>query len=249
MNTAQFSDQQVVVGNQQSAVSDQTTAIGDQSSATSLPLPVTSDRQPAISGQQSAISHQSPVTSDQQSTGITQLSATSYQQSLNNDQAGIVQAVGQVVQSTPVGGDDGELEVGYGGDKERVEVMGASENVPLVEIREEAEIEPEVEGWLEKLEQAGEVHLPQPVTHDDRVIVADAGAQISQDRVVLPVTLSDQKMNLKKKPEESARWLAVWIERITKIFVGKFRYREEVVVVPASHQAQRAQQETKTAGV
>jgi hypothetical protein len=230
-----ISAQQVGFDDQQSAVGNQTSVISDQQLASSNQLPVTSDQITETTDQQSAISHQP--------------SAISHQQTANIDQTGIQRAVGQVVVSAPVEGVDREPEVGYGGDKERAEVMGASENVPLVEIREEAEIEPEVEGWLEKLEQAGEVQLPQPVTHDDRVIVADAGAQISQDRVVLPVTLSDQKMNLKKKPEESAKWLAVWIERITKMFEGKFRYREEVAVAPASHQVQRAHQETKAAGV
>lgn len=220
MNSAQVSDQQGL-------------AVGDQQLAPSNQLPVTS--------------YQSPVTSDQPLIVNNQTSEIVGQQSAQNDQNGIVQAVGQVVQSTSGVSDDKGPEVSYGGDKERVEVIGASEKVPLVELGENAEIEPEVESWIEKLEQAGEVHLPQPVTHDDQVIVADAGAQITQDRVVLPVTLSGQKMNLKKKPEESARWLAVWIERITKIFSGKYRYREEVVGVPASGYAQIPQQETNKA--
>jgi hypothetical protein len=236
------SDQQVGFGDQQSVIDNQTSDIGNQQLASSNQLPVIGD-------QISDTGDQITETTDQQSAISNQPSVISDQQTAHNDLTGIQQAVGQVVVSAPVEGADREPEVGYGGDKERAEVMGASENVPLVEIREEAEIEPEVEGWLEKLEQAGEVHLPQPVTHDDRVIVADAGAQITKDRVVLPVTLSDQKVNLKKKPEESARWLAVWIERITKMFEGKFRYREEVVVAPASSQTQRPQQEIKATGV
>jgi hypothetical protein len=104
------------------------------------------------------------------------------------------------------------------GDKERIEFGGSqTEHVPLVELKDDQEIEPEVEGWLEKLEKGEDIHLPQPLTDDQgQVVMADAGAQVAQERIILPMSEAELDAGLKAKVTQSARWLAVWCQRIIK---------------------------------
>lgn len=105
-----------------------------------------------------------------------------------------------------------------GPDKERVEYGPKPvDTAPLVELKEEHEMEPEVEGWIEKLEKGEDIQIPQPVTDDDgNVMMADAGAQVQEDKIVLPMTEDELEQGLHMKVTSSARWLAEWCTKLIK---------------------------------
>ena len=74
-----------------------------------------------------------------------------------------------------------------------------------------------------------DIKLPQPVTDDDgQVIVADAGSQVVEDKIVLPMTEDELMENKTKKVNTSARWLAEWCVRLVKKWGDKVAYREGV---------------------
>jgi hypothetical protein len=106
-----------------------------------------------------------------------------------------------------------------GPDKERIDFgPRVAESAPIVEVREDHEIEPEVEKWVEKLKSGEEVQLPEPVTDDQgEIVVADASAQIIEDKIVLPISFEEMSQGKKQSVYNSGKWLAVWVERLKKI--------------------------------
>lgn len=117
-----------------------------------------------------------------------------------------------------------------GGDKERVEIGTArhefSELAGQLESQEHAEFEPEVEGWLEKVKQGHEVQLPEPVTHEGEVVVADAGKAVSDDVIVLPLTQQQVQKGTHEQVTSGARWLAEWCMRLIKMFGNQVQYKQ-----------------------
>jgi hypothetical protein len=109
----------------------------------------------------------------------------------------------------------------YAGGKEAEPVAHAAEAIPLVEIAKEAELAPEVESWMEKVEKAQDVQLTQPVIQDDSVVVAHPSAQVVDDQVILPLTMDQIESAQKHKVGESVRWLAEWCLRLTKVLHAK----------------------------
>ena len=116
-----------------------------------------------------------------------------------------------------------------GADKERVEAGPAPirpEYAPYRESREQGEFEPEVEGWLEKVEQGHEIKLPEPVTHDGEVLVQDSGTAISDDMIFLPMTHTQVERGKRKSVSSGARWLAEWCMRLIKMFGNQVQYKQ-----------------------
>ena len=108
-----------------------------------------------------------------------------------------------------------------GGGKEVEPVAHTTETIPLVEIASSAELAPEVESWMEKVEKAQDVQLSQSVMQDDAVVVAHPSAQVVSDQVILPLTLDQIESAQKHKVGESVRWLAEWCIRLTKVLHAK----------------------------
>lgn len=115
--------------------------------------------------------------------------------------------------------------------KEQVETgpVSYSESAPVVELRENEKVPENVENWMEKLEQGEEIKLPQPVTHDDHVIVSDSGNHVADDALVLPLTEKEVEEGMHKKVYNSARWLAEWCVRVAKKLHGHVVYRTQPV--------------------
>ena len=113
--------------------------------------------------------------------------------------------------------------------KEQVEIgpTSYSESAPVVELREDEKVPENVESWMEKLEHGEEINLPQPVTHDDQVIVSDSGNHVADDALVLPLTEKEVEEGLHKKVYNSARWLAEWCIRVAKKLQGQVIYRTQ----------------------
>lgn len=114
------------------------------------------------------------------------------------------------------------------GNRERGEFASlAPELTPVVELKEDHELEPEVEGWLEKLEKGEDIQLPQPVTDDQgQVVMADAGAMITEEKVVMPLTVVEMESGLKQTVNSSARWLSEWVKKIMKQMGDKAAFRQ-----------------------
>ena len=110
--------------------------------------------------------------------------------------------------------------------KERVDgVAGHQEVTPITEYTRNVDLEPEVEGWLEKLEKE-QTQLTQPVTDDKgQVILDDSAKQQFGFKVVLPLTKEEVEKGLHHKVIDSIRWLAEWCIRMIKMFGNKVAYR------------------------
>jgi hypothetical protein len=106
-------------------------------------------------------------------------------------------------------------------------VPAVPEKTPLVELYESEKIPPEVEGWMEKLEQAGEIKIPEAIKHDEQVILENAKPTTVQDTVVLPLSQSGAAVAAKKTVSDSAKWLYVWCVRLVKMLGERARWGKE----------------------
>lgn len=140
-----------------------------------------------------------------------------------------IQAVGQVVQSgvLPQANQFQGQPVSGGLQKELLLSQKAPETVPIVEVGKDRELEPEVEGWIEHLKQDDEIKLPEPIKDQQgNILMAEAPAQVVQDKLVVPMTQQGVQAGLKQSVNDSARWLSVWIGRLVKMFGDKVAYKK-----------------------
>lgn len=103
------------------------------------------------------------------------------------------------------------------------EVPGAQ----VVEVEKSAEIPPEVESWVEKV-QHHEIQAPHEVVVADKTTQQLTGNYASDPVIVLPVTQQGMQVGITKSVTESARWLVEWCTRIIKKFHGMVVYRDVV---------------------
>ena len=97
---------------------------------------------------------------------------------------------------------------------------------PIKEYTRDADLEPEVEGWLEKLEKE-DTKLQQPVVDQTtgQTVLDDSQQQKTNFKVVLPMTKDEVEKGLKHKIIDSVRWLAEWCIRMIKMFGNRVAYR------------------------
>jgi len=123
------------------------------------------------------------------------------------------------------------------GGKERVDGKPASaessgeakqEVTPVTEFTRNVDLEPEVEGWLEKVEKE-DSQLQQPVTDQTtgQVVLDDSAKQQSGFKVILPMSKDEVDKGLHHKVIDSVRWLAEWCIRMIKMFGNKVAYRRK----------------------
>lgn len=110
------------------------------------------------------------------------------------------------------------------------------ETTPIVEVHETEAIPEEVEGWLQKLNQAGDINLKNPITHDGDVLLANTEAQVVKEKLVLPLSETGVQLGLKSKVSDSARWLAEWCVRLVKMIKDGVKYAPETVNGPSDKQ-------------
>ncbi len=106
--------------------------------------------------------------------------------------------------------------------------IGRQEKTPITEYTRKVDIEPEVEGWIEKLEKE-DAQLQQPVTDDKtgQVVLDDLQKEKDKFKVILPLTKDEVEKGLHYKVVDSIRWLAEWCIRMIKIFGKKVVYRRK----------------------
>jgi len=101
------------------------------------------------------------------------------------------------------------------------EVPGAQ----VVDVEKSAEVPPEVESWMEKVEHH-EVRAPSQVVVADQTAQMPTGDYAAQPVIVLPVTQQAVQAGMKKSVKDSIRWLAEWCVKMMKKFHGLVVYRE-----------------------
>ena len=113
------------------------------------------------------------------------------------------------------------------GGKERVDTFGKQEETPITEFTRNVDLEPEVEGWLEKVEKE-DSQAPQAIKDDKgQVIMDDATQQNTGFKVVLPMTKEEVDKGLHHRVLDSVRWLAEWCIRMVQMFGNKVAYRRK----------------------
>lgn len=91
-----------------------------------------------------------------------------------------------------------------------------SEGLPQVEMPRQAEMQPPVESWMEKIEKRfGRVPNQTQTPMDDNVVVQNPQSQ--QPPVVLPVTQQTMQAGKQGKIEEGVTWLVAWVIRQIKM--------------------------------
>ena len=94
---------------------------------------------------------------------------------------------------------------------------------PVIDTEPNPNIEKEVDGYIEKVEKESE--LAKPITDNfGQVLISAPSPQ--QPKIVLPVTQSQYLSGMTQKIAESIRWLAVWCQRLIKIFGPRAVFRE-----------------------
>jgi len=102
----------------------------------------------------------------------------------------------------------------------------AGTGIQAVEVDKNPELPPELEGYINKVEQQAD-QLPK------EIVIADAIKNLPQHHplpkqpvVILPITPDIEKAGATKSPKFSVRWLVEWSRRVMKMFVGKVIYRQ-----------------------
>lgn len=120
--------------------------------------------------------------------------------------------------SIPAGRPAGAKEAEFvsGGD------ISPNEQVPIVEVREQGELSPEVEGWIERAE-SDDVPDVKPVVYEGKTYAELAVP--SSVKVRLPLDEEEIKKGLHHKIADSVRWLAQWCMRIVGKYKGNVGYK------------------------
>ncbi len=107
------------------------------------------------------------------------------------------------------------------------------EEIPVQEVVKSAEEEPEmeagVEGYIEKVEKAGEKAGPVPTDDQGQPLVQPAPQtddyQLPDDAVILPMTQDEFQVGLHEPIIRGARWLAEWCAYMIKKLGEKVFFR------------------------
>lgn len=105
-------------------------------------------------------------------------------------------------------------------------VLEAGQAIQYVEQEPNPEIPPEVEHYLQRVEDNAQQAPEEIVLADGQLTMPTEHNLPAKPVVVLPITPEQEKQGAKENPKFSIRWLVEWSRKIMKIFVGKVIYRE-----------------------
>ena len=94
-----------------------------------------------------------------------------------------------------------------------------------VETEKQPEISPEVESYLQRVEDNQESPAAELAKLIPQVAASASPAPTEVVRV-LPVTKETEELGHKKSPKFSIRWLVEWSDKVVKMFQGKAVYRK-----------------------
>lgn len=123
---------------------------------------------------------------------------------------------------------------------------------PVVEVPRQAEVQPEVESWMQKIERRFARVPNKTVTPmDDNVVVqpfGDAqGLRQQQPPVTMPINQTQMQVGKVAKPEEGIAWLVTWVVRQIKILtkIGKRVRLQDMPEISAESNNATTQQSKK----
>ena len=94
-----------------------------------------------------------------------------------------------------------------------------------VEVETSPEIPPEVESYLQHVEDHAQTAPHEIVVADDQSIQSKP-LQTNQKLILLPLTEKEHDEGAKMKPIWSIRWLVTWSEKLMKMFRGQVVYKD-----------------------
>lgn len=104
-------------------------------------------------------------------------------------------------------------------------IEAGAAGIQAVEQTPPKELPPEVEKYIQKVEDKQQLPQEVVVAQNDQQLPAD-NDYVSQPVVVLPITPEIEKLGKRKSPKFSIRWLIEWSKKIIKMFSGKVIYRQ-----------------------
>jgi len=99
-----------------------------------------------------------------------------------------------------------------------------------VEYEQSGELPPEVESYLQKVEEQQNKVLEEVVIADGTTTPSVVHPPVKKPVIVLPITAAEEKAGQKKPLHLSIRWLVEWSKKIMKMFSGEVIYRQEPLV-------------------
>ncbi len=102
----------------------------------------------------------------------------------------------------------------------------AGANIQYVEQEKTPELPPEVEGYLQHVEDNAD-QAPEEIVIADATSTPLAPKYPKQSVVVLPITPEVEEEGAKKNTSFSIRWLVEWSRKLMKVFSGTIIYRED----------------------
>jgi hypothetical protein len=107
----------------------------------------------------------------------------------------------------------------------------AADQVPGVQYVEEekhhenAEIPPEVESYIQQVENHQE-QVPEEIVIGDQQAIHPSTKYLAQPVIVLPITPEEEKKGASKGSQFSIRWLVEWSRKVMKMFSGRVVYKQ-----------------------
>jgi hypothetical protein len=98
--------------------------------------------------------------------------------------------------------------------------------VQYVETEKSHELPPEVESFLQKVEDNID-QVPHEIVLTDQQTGQSLPRVLAQPVVVLPITAKMEEEGKKKNTSHSLRWLVEWSWKLMKVFTGKVVYRQD----------------------
>lgn len=103
--------------------------------------------------------------------------------------------------------------------------VDVAQGVQYVETEKNAEIPPEVDGFIKKIENQTD-QLPQEIVIADQQGLQPTTKYLAQPVIILPITPEMEKAGARKSSSFSLRWLVEWSRKLMKAFSGRIIYRE-----------------------
>lgn len=99
--------------------------------------------------------------------------------------------------------------------------------VQYVEHEKSPELSPEVESFIEQVEETDKTEPQTVVVADDLPQAAPTAAPAPRVVRVLPITKAQEEVGMRKNSSFSIRWLVEFGHKIAKVFVGEVIYRKQ----------------------
>jgi hypothetical protein len=113
---------------------------------------------------------------------------------------------------------------GVEAEPQAVEVSRGKPVEAVMEIPTEPEVEKKLEGYIEKVEKAGEIQQVVVDDYTQQVLMNPVAGQ--GKKITLPLTEEQVQLGLHQQVWAGIRWLAEWCVRQIKMLAGRAEYKK-----------------------